>query len=613
MYLTAQIRFPFDYFSTARSGRPSGRAEWHQRRATICGSWASGISRWSKASLAVEIVPPPLVSAKPARSAFNSIVVDAQRCIAFKSWYVYRELKSEAISSEVSSIQGTELKTISATAEGPSSVSSPLPGKSALASSVRYVRNRLLRFLLLSATILVPCFWHRHIEASDLGSHMYNAWLAQLIAHGQAPGLWIAHQWTNVLFDLLLSGFGSAFGLAVAEKIAVSLCVLVFFWGLFALISAATGRAPWFLTPVMALVSYGYTFEMGLLNYYLALGLSFFCIAILWRGAAWERLAAVPIAGLVAMAHPFGIIWLVCAFSYIAVAEHLPLRYQFVLVLAAAGGIALVHYYFWHRTIFEAELDPFYWFSGADQLILFGGRYEVPERLLIVFAIVSLAVDVVRRRHEAGLGKAYALPVQLYIVIELAVFLFPRGVRFPHHVAIALITERLTSISAAAACCILGVMRPGKWHLAASLAIAGIFFTFLYQDTGTVNRIEDQVERAVGTLRSGQRVLATILPLPDWRILMQHIADRACIGHCFSYGNYEPGSEVFRVRASAGNRYAMDDYEDAVDMEEGDYVVRPEDLPASQVFQCSTTGTDICIRSLEAGEENNRLGVYQEP
>jgi hypothetical protein len=458
----------------------------------------------------------------------------------------------------------------------------------------------------------VPCFWHRHIEASDLGSHLYNAWLAQLIAHGQVPGLWIAHQRTNVLFDLLLSGVGSVFGLAASEKIAVSLCVLIFFWGLFALISAATVRAPWFLTPVMALVTYGYTFEMGLLNYYLALGLSFFCIAILWRGTAWQKLAAVPLGVLVAMAHPFGLIWLICAFAYIAIAERLPPRYRFVLALTAIGAVVFVHYYFWRHFVIEAEPHPFYWFSGADQLILFGRRYVIPGSLLATFAILALVVDAVRRRREPGIWKVYALPLQLYIVVELAVFLFPRGVHFPHHVAIALITERLTSISAAVGCCLLGVMRPSKWHLAVSLAIAGIFFSFLYQDTGTVATIESRVERIVSSLPPGQRVLATILPLPGWRILIQHIADRACIGHCFSYGNYEPGSEVFRVRASSGNPYVMDDYEDAVDMEEGHYVVRPQDLPAYQVFQCTTTGVDICIRALHAGEENNRLGVYQE-
>jgi len=474
------------------------------------------------------------------------------------------------------------------------------------------MRNHPFRILLVSAAVLLPCFWHRHIEASDLGSHLYNGWLAQLITRGQAPGLWLSRQKTNVLFDLLLSAIGPALGWMAAEKIAASLCVLIFFWGVFAFVASATQRAPWFLTPVIALVTYGYTFEMGLLNYYLALGLSFFCIAILWRGASWEKVAAVPLAALCVMAHPFGLIWLVCAITYIAVAERVPLRYQFVLVLAAAGAIFFVHYYFWHHFIYEAEPDPFYRFTGADQLLLYGERYRIAERLLIGFAVVALIVDILRRRREPGLWKAYALPLQLYVVAELAVFLFPRGVHFPHHVAIALITERLTSISAAAGCCLLGVMKPRRWHLAASLGIAAIFFAFLYQDTATINKIEERVASAVRTVPPNQRVLATILAPPEWRILIQHIADRACIGYCFSYGNYEPGSEVFRVRATPGNPYVMDDYEDAVDMEEGDYVVRPEDLPAYQVFQCSATGMDICIRSLQAGEENNRLGVYQD-
>jgi hypothetical protein len=29
-----------------------------------------------------------------------------------------------------------------------------------------------------------------------------------------------------------------------------------------------------------------------------------------------------------------------------------------------------------------------------------------------------------------------------------------------------------------------------------------------------------------------------------------------------------------------------------------------------QIYQCGPSGTDLCIRSLEAGEENDRLGVH---
>src|SRR5208282_3072077 len=61
-----------------------------------------------------------------------------------------------------------------------------------------------LRPILLSALLLIPVFWHHHIEAGDLGSHVYNAWLAQLVQKGTAPGVYAVWQWNNVLFDLLL-------------------------------------------------------------------------------------------------------------------------------------------------------------------------------------------------------------------------------------------------------------------------------------------------------------------------------------------------------------------------------------------------------------------------
>jgi hypothetical protein len=37
--------------------------------------------------------------------------------------------------------------------------------------------------------------------AGDLSSHLYNAWLAELIGQGRAPGLVIVEQHTNVLFE----------------------------------------------------------------------------------------------------------------------------------------------------------------------------------------------------------------------------------------------------------------------------------------------------------------------------------------------------------------------------------------------------------------------------
>ncbi|HXX19788.1 MAG TPA: hypothetical protein VEJ46_10325 [Candidatus Acidoferrum sp.] len=479
-----------------------------------------------------------------------------------------------------------------------------------LPALTEFLRARWLLVVVVSILLLVPCFWHHEIVSSDLGSHLYNAWLVQLIHRGQVPGLWIAPQHTNVLFDWMLSGLGSVFGLRAAEKLAVSIAVLIFFWGAFALVSAAR-RAPWPLTPVIALVTYGWTFHLGFFNYYLSLGLSFLALAVVWRGKGWERLAALLIAPLVLVAHPLGFIWLLAASAYIGMYENVRGWDKAIPFGLAVASLLVLHFFLSRHYFVNAGAKPFYSFNGADQLVLFGERYRLLARALLAFAAIALGADLVRRYQKRESLADYLLPVQFYVLAEVAVLLLPDAVIFPPPTAaIALLTERLTSVSAILGCWLLGAARPGRWHFAGSAVIAAIFFSFLYQDTATVNRMEGQVEQLVSTLPPNRRVMATIFPFPGSRILVQHIVDRACIARCFSYGNYEPGAAVFRVRATPGNPYVLSDYDLAVDMEHGGYVVQPGDLPVYQIYQCSASGTDLCITSLEAGEENDRLGEH---
>jgi hypothetical protein len=209
------------------------------------------------------------------------------------------------------------------------------------------------------------------------------------------------------------------------------------------------------------------------------------------------------------------------------------------------------------------------------------------------------------------LWASYALPLQLYVLVQLSVWLLPGGIHFPPPTAaLALLTERLTSVSAALICCLLGAMQPRRWYLLATAAIAILFFTFVYQDTARINRMESQAVQLVRQLPPNQRVMATIEKPENSRVLIQHIIDRACIARCFSYGNYEPSTGLFRVRATRGNPYVLTSYDDAVDIEDGEYTVQPEDLPAYQVYQCSLSGTDLCIRPLAAGEDNDRTGIH---
>src|SRR5438132_14290050 len=57
-------------------------------------------------------------------------------------------------------------------------------------ATVTFLRRSRWLVLALSAAVLIPCFWHRRIEAGALGSHVYNAWLVQLIGKEQAPALY---------------------------------------------------------------------------------------------------------------------------------------------------------------------------------------------------------------------------------------------------------------------------------------------------------------------------------------------------------------------------------------------------------------------------------------
>ncbi len=474
-----------------------------------------------------------------------------------------------------------------------------------------FVRLRWPRIALVSALILTPCFWHREIVSSDLGSHLYNAWLAQLIERGQAPGLWLAPQRTNVLFDWMLTNLGAIVRWAVAEKVAVSLAVLIFFWGAFALASAAARRPPWQLTPVIALVTYGWTFHLGFFNYFLSLGFSFFCIAIVWRGRGWERLAALAIAPLALVAHPLGFFWLLGASAYVAFYENVRGRDKAIPFALAAAFLLMLNFFLSRHYHVNAAAKPFYSFNGADQLVLFGERYRLVARALLLFAATSLTIDIVRRRREQGLWRDYAIPAQLYVLASLAVLILPEAVVFPPPTAsVSLLTERLTSVSAVLGCCLLAAMWPSRWHLIGSAAIAAVFFSLLYQDTAVVNRMEAQIVRLVSALPPNQRVMGTIMAPAQSRILIQHIVDRACVGRCFSYGNYEPGTGYFRVRALPGNPYVLSDYDQAIDMELGGYLVQPRDLPLFQIYQCDESGTELCICSLKTGEVNDYLGEH---
>jgi hypothetical protein len=175
----------------------------------------------------------------------------------------------------------------------------------------------------------------------------------------------------------------------------------------------------------------------------------------------------------------------------------------------------------------------------------------------------------------------------------------------PNTVWIGLLVSRLTIISAVFALCILSTLRPNKPAALAILACAMFFFTLLYRDTATLNRLESHADSLTAQLPFGTLVIPTLASPRDSHIpFVHHIVDRACIAHCFTYSNYEPSSLQFHVRVSPGSPLIAFHPDDAQEMEAGNYVVRTNDPPFVDIYQCSPTDfTVLCARRLKPGEQ----------
>jgi hypothetical protein len=488
---------------------------------------------------------------------------------------------------------------------------------SALAAGLKFLRDNKWLFLCVSALVVVPCLWHRRIEAGDLGSHVYNAWLAQLIGKGQAPGLYLAWQWNNVLFDVTLLHVANAAGFAAAEKIVVSLCVLIFFWGVFAFISVGTHRPPWLLSPCIAMLAYGYSFNMGFLNYYLSIGLGCFCLALVWRQRRGSWIVALVAAGLAYLAHPIGFLWAMGTIGYVTIRRVLPAWWK--AVLPAGVAVLLVGARAYLHTRPDLQVDwtralPIYQSNGADQLMLYGDRYATLTWLALIFGMICLAVDLLGRRKDRTSLAAFLLPAELYFVAFAVTSLLPENLRVSMYAAwVGLLVSRLTVISAIFGFFALGCATPRKWVLVGFSVLAAAYFLFLYQDTGALNRMESGAESLLSAVPSGTRIIPTIAADLDWRIeFIGHLADRACVAHCFVYSNYEPSSRQFRVRvAPSGSWIVTNSADDAEDMQGGTYEIDAGDLPMKRLYQCDLHDwTKLCLHDLAAGESTGRFGLH---
>lgn len=496
---------------------------------------------------------------------------------------------------------------------------SPSKHEFALRAATKFMRQKSGTVFIVSLILVFPCIWHSHIEAGDLGSHVYNAWLAQLVENGRAPGVYITKQWNNIVVDVALLNVAKIFGWHAAELFVVSACVLIFFWGALAFVAAVTKKMPWALVPCLAMLAYGYSFSMGFLNYYLSLGLACFGLAAFWRGGVGNWLTALALSPLILLAHPIGFLWFVATIVYVSLWKLIPEYWRLVLPVLAVASYFALRVYLAGSTRFDADWrqGSFFWMNGSDQLMIYGHRYLILARVALAWgAICFLPAFAQSMRAGGERAKGFRLPLELYLVALTAAAFVPENIRSDLFAGwIGLLVSRLTTITAIFGLCVLGLIPLRKWQVAGFVICAAVFFAFSFQDTRKISRLESNAEVLVSKLPFGTRVVPVVSAPDDWRVqFIAHSIDRACIGRCFSFSNYEASSGQFRVRVRPRSPIVTDSVDKSEAMSSGDYVVQREDLPLVSIYQCDDADwTVLCASPLWAGNKIEDPEPPEEP
>jgi hypothetical protein len=235
--------------------------------------------------------------------------------------------------------------------------------------------------------------------------------------------------------------------------------------------------------------------------------------------------------------------------------------------------------------------------TGLDQVWVFDEKYFY---LMLAFVGVS-ALRVIHAFRAAPAERVRPL-LLLCLLCAAGVVILPARVQLPgYQHALAFIAERM---SLPLAVCLVGVMalvpsRPVERY--ASIALAVVFFGFLYRDERMLNAFEDRVQAMIAQAPQGQRVISGV-SAPMLRVdAVGHMVDRACAGHCYSYANYEPSTSQFRIRVRGPNPAVAPTYLDSWQMQAGGYIVKDIDLPLDQLI-VDDRGR-MAIQQLVAGQQ----------
>lgn len=464
----------------------------------------------------------------------------------------------------------------------------------------------------VSVLLILPVLLQLHVQAGDLASHLYNTWLVLLVKAGEPLGLEIVPQYSNVLFDWWLEGLWRLGGPVLAEKAAVSLAVLLFFWGAFFLLSRLTGRSAWPSAPLLAMMAYGWVYHQGFFNYYLSCAFGFWAIGLAVSGGR-QALAAAPLLAAAATGHLVGAAAAAGFCVYLLILRRIQPRSRkwllgaAVLALAGvAGAIAAFLPSSWHTS-------SLLHLSGGTVFWVYGAKYAIPSLLVVSYWAWALLAAGQERNPN---GPSYPAAPHLAALSAAALVTLPASLHWPgtQHF-LHFIDWRLAVWLALLLHCGLVRRVPARWTMAACSTAAALYFFLLAADWRALGKAEISFHQAARKAPARARVVSEATALPLGMNPLLHMIDRACIGHCFSYANYEPASAQFRLRVLPGSPVVLDSSQLVSSLQAGEYTVQPRDLPLFAIFPADAPrgSLHLHVRPLQQGEQIRRVRVTVPP
>lgn len=293
-------------------------------------------------------------------------------------------------------------------------------------------------------------------------------------------------------------------------------------------------------------------------------------------------------------------LWVIGIGLYLLLGRQLPVKTRPTLLLAGIAALVAIRLFISHRAQQEWMLSQMFTITGADQVFLFDRKY-----LVVLAAVLVLWAALFRRMRQVTglLPESLSMVGQITVLTALGFLILPNRVRFgPFVGGISYIGERMSLATATLIVAFLAMVPAKRWHAIAGLLTAAVFFGFLFVDDRSANRLEDRLTTIVNQLPAGQKVIFAPAPRAVRIESFTHLLERACIGRCYAYADYEPASHEFRVRVNGLTPYVVPTYADSYSMQMGTYVVQRRDLPVYAITQCAPHDPNYCIRSLHEGE-----------